>query len=132
MISVNNYQKKIRVTNLFYMNCLEVIVFFEGLTKELKSINLHFYIEDSSEADASAEVFAEYHLEDVIAKPSANSFQLPLSLKSLPAQSELSLRVHADVNKSGSLSPGDYFTTVYTPLALPLNSGPVKVLIQKI
>lgn len=114
------------------MNHIDLIIHFDHLEEDLSEVDLYIYLEHLSEADAPSRIVAQYPLKGVSIASAESNARVRLETADLSTDDELSVRVHADVDRSGSMSPGDYLTTSQT-LVPPLpHSGPLTVHLQKI
>jgi putative lipoprotein len=91
-------------------------------------------IEEVSRADAAAEVVATHHFTTVLPRSGGTSlpFAFPIDEVALDPRGTYTIRCHIDTSGTGSVERGDYLSTAFQTVAVPLGSDPLVVHVQRI
>ncbi len=99
------------------------VIEFQDVHDIARNVTVHVRVENSQNADASAQTVAEQVIEGGAIAPGAET--LPFDVKGIPQnpKARYVVRVHADVDGDGRVSRGDYISTQSFPLEVTGLSG---------
>ena len=101
-------------------------VYFSEIPDPFVGATVIIRVEDTSRADAAAELISERRLTGVSRSPD-NPYFIPFVIDVPTTKAELScsIRVHVDVNSTGEITSGDYVST--QSYQLKSNSSPIRL-----
>ena len=89
---------------------------FQDVREPARDVTVHVRVQDTSAADARAVTVAEQIIRGVSIDSAAS--RIPFTVEGIPenARARLVVRVHADVDGTGTVSRGDYVSTQSHPV----------------
>lgn len=105
---------------------------FQNVREPARNVTVHVRVQDTSHADAAASTVAEQVLKDVTIVPGAPP--LPFTVRGVPQNPRARhvLRVHADVDGSGTVTRGDFVSTESHPVPTGGQPAALKILAREV
>lgn len=99
-----------------------------------REVTVLLQLQEVSRADAAADVVAtDRHTANLPATGAGSlPFELSYDESVLDPRGTYLIRCHIDTTGSGSVDRGDYLTTAFQPLPMPLDDRPMVIQVQRI
>lgn len=99
-------------------------IHFDGLDDDVVDADVRVVLEDVAEADAPAPVVGRWLFsgQSIAARPAM--IEIGIDHDPIERPADTSVRVHVDVDRSGTLTAGDFVSTAVHPLAEALPDPP--------
>ena len=105
------------------MGTFPLMIVFDELDTNLVGVDLHIYVEDIGEADAPSKLLDHKTIPNVTIRGQPPVYVARLEAPPLGDNAQVSIRVHADTDRSGTMTSGDYLST--SVCALPRQMPPL-------
>lgn len=99
-------------------------IHFDGLDDDVIDADVRVVLEDVSEADAPAPVVGRWLFSGQSIAAGPAMIEVGIDPGTIDRPADTSVRVHVDVDRSGTLTAGDFVSTAVQPLAGSLPDPP--------